>query len=141
MTRGVLLDFGIQRPPSPPGHDLNAWGIGVMFVGEKGTLLADYGKKILLPEEKFKDFQLPEPSIPKSLGHYMEWIVAAKTGAPTLCNFDYSGKLIENNLLGTVAFRTSTKLQWDSRSLKATNCPEADKYIRREYRQGWVLDG
>ena len=132
---------GIQRPPSPPGHDLNAWGIGVMFVGEKGTLLADYGKKILVPEEKFKDFQPPEPSIPKSLGHYKEWIVAAKTGAPTLCNFDYSGKLIENNLLGTVAFRTSTKLQWDPRSLKATNCPEADKYIRREYRQGWVLDG
>lgn len=132
---------GIQRPPSPPGHDLKQWGIGVMFIGDRGTLLADYGKRILLPEEKFRDFQPPEPWIPKSLGHYKEWIVAAKTGAPTLCNFDYSGKLIENNLLGTVAFRAGSKLQWDPQALKATNCPEADKYIRREYRRGWVLDG
>ena len=132
---------GIQRPKSPPGHDLNKWGIGVLFVGEKGQLLADYGKRILLPEDKFKDFKPPEPSIPPSLGHHREWIHAAKTGEPTLCNFDYSGKLIENNLLGAVAFRVGKKLTWDPNTLKATNCPEADQFIRPKYREGWTLDG
>ena len=132
---------GIQRPKSPPGHDLNKWGLGVMFVGEKGTLLADYGKHILLPEDQFKDFKRPEPSIPKSLGHHQEWIHACKTGDPTTCNFDYSGKLIEHNLLGNVAYRVGQKLEWDPRTLKATNCPEADEFIRRAYRQGWELDG
>jgi predicted dehydrogenase len=132
---------GIQRPESPAGHDLNKWGIGVLFVGDDGMLLADYGKRILLPEEKFKDFQPPEPTISPSLGHYKEWLHAIRTGEPTLCNFDYSGKLIENNLLGTVAFRTQTKLEWDAASLKATNCPRADALIRRAYRAGWVLDG
>jgi hypothetical protein len=58
-----------------------------------------------------------------------------------LCNFDYSGKLIENNMLGVVAFRVNQKLDWDATSLKARNCPEADAFIQREYRQGWVLDG
>ena len=132
---------GIKRPESPPGHDLEQWGIGVLFVGDDGMLLADYGKRILLPEEKFKNYQPPAPTIPPSLGHYEEWIHAIKTGQPSLCNFEYSGKLVEHNLLGTVAFRTQSKLQWDAANLRATNCPEADKLIKREYRQGWVLDG
>ncbi len=132
---------GIQRPESPPGFDLKKWGLGVLFKGEKGTVLADYGKHFLLPEDKFKDFQRPEPSIPKSLGHHREWIHACKTGEPTTCNFDYSGKLIEHNLLGNVSYRTGEKLQWDPKNLKATNCPEADKFIKREYRKGWELDG
>jgi predicted dehydrogenase len=132
---------GIKRPPSPPGQDLEKWGIGVLFVGDKGQLLADYGKRILLPEDQYKDFKAPEPTIPPSLGHHKEWIQGAKTGSPTLCNFDYSGKLVENNLLGSVAFRVNQKLDWDAQNLKARNCPGADALIHSEYRQGWVLDG
>ena len=132
---------GIQRPPSPPGQDLNAWGLGVLFIGEKGMVLSDYGRHLLLPEDKFKDFKRPEPSIPRSLGHHAEWIHACKTGEPTTCNFDYSAKLIEHNLLGNVSYRVGKRLEWDPKTLKATNCPEADKFIRRDYRQGWELDG
>lgn len=132
---------GIQRPQSPPGHDLSKWNIGVMFVGEKGKLLADYGKRILLPEDQYKDYKAPDETIPKSLGHYQEWIQACKTGSPTLCNFDYSGKLVEHNLLGAVAFRVGKKLQWDPGKLEAINAPEAAKYIRTKYRDGWTLEG
>jgi len=132
---------GIQRPPSPPGHDLQQWGIGVLFVGDKGQLLADYGRRILLPEEQYKDFKVPEPTIAPSAGHYQEWINGCKTGSPTLCNFDYSGKLVEHNLLGSVAFRVNKKLQWDPGKLDASNAPEAAQFIRREYRAGWTLDG
>ena len=112
-----------------------------MFVGAKGILVADYGKRILLPEANFKDFQPPKPWLAPSPGHHQEWIHACKTGGPTLCNFDYSGALVEHNLLGTVAFRTGKKLNWDPEKLKATNCPEADRFIRRSYRQGWTLVG
>ena len=129
---------GGKKPPSPPGHDLTKWGIGVLFIGDQGQVLADYSRRYLLPEEKFKDFQM-KPSIPPSLGHYEEWLHGCKNGAPTLCNFDYSGKLIEHNLLGTVAFRVGKKIQWDPALLKATNCPEADKYLRRPYRPGWEI--
>jgi len=128
-----------QRPKSPEGVDLAKWHLGIMFVGDKGILLADYSKRLLLPERDFKDFQAPKPSIPPSLGHHAEWIHACKTGAPTLCNFEYSGTLVEHNLLGTVAFRAGKKLQWDPENLKAPNCPEADRFIRRPYREGWTL--
>jgi len=131
---------GIQRPPSPEGLNLKEWGLGVMFNGERGTLVADYGRYVLPPKDKFKDFQPPKPSIPRSRGHHQEWIHAAKTGEPTTCNFDYSGLLIEHNLLGNVAYRVQKKLEWDPKTLKATNCPEAGRFIQRQYREGWTLD-
>ena len=83
----------------------------------------------------------PEDLIPPSLGHHQEWIHACKTGAPTTCNFDYSGALIEHNLLGAVAFRTGKKLEWDADKLQATNCPEAEQFVKKTYRDGWVLNG
>ncbi len=115
------------------------WGSAVLFVGSQGMLIADYGRLKLLPEEKFKDFKAPEPSIPDSIGHHREWVQACRTGGPTTCNFDYSGTLTEAALLCNVALRTGKKLDWDASNLKATNCPEADPYIRREYREGWTL--
>ena len=138
---GLTLTWydGGKYPPSPPGIDLTQWGIGVLFVGEKGQLAADYGRKVLLPAERFKDFQPPKPTIPPSLGHYQEWLLGCRTGAPTLCNFDYSGMLVEHNLLGAVALRVGKKLTWDAAAMKAVGCPEADPYIRRQYRQGWTI--
>ncbi|MFW6169012.1 MAG: Gfo/Idh/MocA family protein [Planctomycetota bacterium] len=115
------------------------WGASVLFVGQEGMLLANYSKHRLLPESKFADFQRPEPTIPKSIGHHQEWIRACKTGEPTTCNFDYSGPLTETVLLGNVSYRAGCKLQWDAANLKATNCPEAKSLIRREYRDGWTL--
>ncbi len=115
------------------------WRNGVLFVGDKGMLLADYGRRVLLPEADFKDFEPPAKSIPKSIGHHAEWIAACKDGRPTTCNFDYSGALTESILLGNVAFRVGRKLEWDAPNLKAVGCPEADAFLRREYRKGWTL--
>ncbi len=99
----------------------------------------NYGQRALIPEERFADYQPPERSIPESIGHWAEWVAACKTGSPTGCNFDYAGALTETVLLGNVAFRAGKKLEWDGANLKATNCPEAERLVRREYRSGWTL--
>ena len=114
-------------------------GAGVMFVGSEGKMYADYGNYRLFPAEKFANFKPPAPSIPRSIGHHAEWIKACKDGSPTTCNFDYSGALTESVLLGNVAYRTGKKLEWDAKTLKATNCPEADKYLTKQYRAGWEV--
>lgn len=116
---------------------LPKWGDGNLFVGEKGMLIAGYGSYKLLPEKQFADFKPPEPTIPRSIGHYKEWIEACKGNGPTTCNFDYSGALTEAVLLGNVAFRAGKSLEWDAKALKASNAPEADKFIRKDYRKGW----
>ena len=68
-----------------------------------------------------------------------EWIAACKTGSPTSCHFGYSGPISEVVMLGNVAYRVGRKIQWDPVNLKVTDCPEANEYIRREYRPGWTL--
>jgi predicted dehydrogenase len=130
---------GKNRPPLIAEGKVPGWDSGVLFVGSKGMLLSDYGKNVLLPEERFVDFKRPEPFLAPSIGHHEEWIQAAKTGGPTTCDFEYSGWLTEANHLGNVAYRVGKKLEWDAQSLRATNAPEADPLIRREYRSGWSL--
>ena len=130
---------GANKPAILKQMKIPQWGSGVLFVGDKGMLLSNYGKYTLLPEKKFADFQRPEPFIAKSRGHHAEWIHACKTGEPTTCNFDYAGWLTEANHLGNVAFRAGQKLEWDPVNMKAKNVPEADRFIRREYRKGWKL--
>jgi predicted dehydrogenase len=130
---------GNRRAAAFEKYKLPTWGDGVLFVGSKGTLIADYDRYQLLPESEFKDFTRPPESIPTSIGHYNEWIQACKIGSPTTCNFDYSGALTETVLLGNVAFRVGKKIEWDAEKLYSPNCPEAERFIRREYRKGWTL--
>jgi hypothetical protein len=130
---------GTEKPKIWIEKGIPQWESGALFMGEKGMLLADYGKLQLLPEKTFDGFTPPEPFIPKSLGHHEEWIHACKTGAPTTCNFQYAGQLTEANHLGNVAYRTGKKLEWDSANLRVTNVPEAERFIRRDYRNGWKL--
>jgi len=130
---------GGKRPELLEGLKLSDWKNGVLFVGDKGMLVADYNRRVLLPEADFRDSTPPEKTIPDSIGHHAEWIAACKDGRPTTCNFDYSGALTESVLLGNVAYRTGRKIEWDAAKLQAVGCPEADAFLRREYRKGWTL--
>jgi predicted dehydrogenase len=130
---------GEEKPAPWQEGAIPKWNDGVLFVGAKGMILSNYSKHVLLPEKDFRDFTPPKPFIPKSLGHWAEWVHACKTGAPTTCHFDYAGRLTEANHLGNVAYRAGRKLQWDTIHLQAPNAPEADRFIRRDYRKGWTL--
>jgi predicted dehydrogenase len=130
---------GVNKPQVWTDKKIPQWGDGCLFIGEKGMLLSNYDKHLLLPEKDFEGFKPPAPTIPNSIGHHEEWIQAAKGDLQTTCNFEYSGWLTEANHLGNVAYRAGKKLQWDPVAMKATNCPEADRFIKREYREGWKL--
>jgi predicted dehydrogenase len=130
---------GETKPAIWTDKKIPQWNDAVLFIGDKGMILSDYTKHVLLPEDQFKDFKRPEPTIPDSIGHHREWIHACKTGAPTTCNFEYSGALTEANHLGNVAYRTGKKLTWDAVKMECPGTPEAGKFVGREYRTGWKL--
>jgi len=111
----------------------------IAFVGEKGVLIGDRSPGVLaiLPAEQFRDYKQPE--VGKTVGHEDEWVNACKNGTPTGSNFDYAAKLTETVLLGNVAWKVGKRLEWDAKNMRATNAPEADRYLRREYRKGWSL--
>lgn len=118
---------------------------GSILVGEKGILFSpnDYGEQYkLLPEKDFEGIRMPEKTLPRNGkgddGMKAEWVAAIRGGPPALSNFDYAGMLTEAILLGNVAMRTGKKLEWDGAAMKCTNCPEAEQYIKTEYRKGWT---
>jgi hypothetical protein len=120
---------------------------GIIFVGDKGKILVEgWGgeKPRLIPASKHKAFTPPPKTLPRSIGHYMEFVNACKTGGPTESNFGFSGPLTEAVLLGSVAIRLGgeligEKLRWDSANLKVTNVSEANALLHYEYRAGWAL--
>jgi predicted dehydrogenase len=119
------------------------WGDGALFVGDKGMLLAAYTKHKLLPEDKFAGFTPPPQTIPKSIGHYKEWVEACKGNGTTTCPFSYAGPLTETVLLGNVAYRAGTPIEWDTEHMKIANTPAAERFLRREYRGDWgkIVEG
>ncbi|MHC4475408.1 MAG: Gfo/Idh/MocA family protein [Planctomycetota bacterium] len=115
---------------------------GILFVGDKGKLLNER----LIPESRMTEYGKPPQLLPRSPGHFEEWIDACKGGKPAGANFDFAGPMTEVVLLGNVALRPElreelarTKLHWDGENMKFTNMPEANDYLRRQYREGWVL--
>ncbi|MBL6707259.1 MAG: gfo/Idh/MocA family oxidoreductase, partial [Planctomycetaceae bacterium] len=130
---------GSHKPQIWKDGGIPQWGNGVLFIGDKGMLLSDYGKHVLLPEDRFVDFKRPEQFIGNSPGQHQEWLAACRDGSPTGSPFSYAGPLTEANHLGNVAFRAGKKLEWDAVNMRATNCPEADQFIGREPRKGWSL--
>ena len=118
---------------------LNEFGSGVLFVGSKGMLIADYTRRRLLPVDAFADFTPPEPTIADSIGHHAEWIHAIKTGGKSGTDFSYSGPLTEAGLLGLAAHRSGGSIEWDAENLRARNNPNAMQYIQHRYRDGWAL--
>ena len=70
-------------------------------------------------------------------------VEAAVTGnGKTTTPFDYSGPLTEAVLLGPLATRfPKPTLEWNSAKLKFANSPEANRYVRTKYRQGWNVKG
>jgi predicted dehydrogenase len=132
---------GVAGPDLTGATTHRGYANGVLFEGERGNLIADYGKFALLPEDRYRDVQLPGRTLARSPGHHREWLTAIKEGRTTSCPFSYSGALTEAVLLGNVAYRcgNGTRLQYDARTGQVPNVAEANRYLRRDYRAGWTL--
>jgi hypothetical protein len=155
---------GSNKPPRELTGDIEAMmgeipGSGCLLIGDQGTLFSpdDYGEQFfvkLTGEPKYTHFKkhpevlkIPQV-IPRNefegdndLRQHLEWIAAIKAGKPEMCysRFAIGAQLTEIMLLGCVALRAGQTIQWDGPKMRATNCPEAARFIKRENRAGWKL--
>jgi hypothetical protein len=81
------------------------------------------------------------PRVPDGrAGHEKNWLDAIRQQGQAVSHFDYAGPFTESVLLGNVAMRfPGTRLLWDAPNMTVTNMPNADAFIRHEYRAGWSL--
>ncbi len=155
---------GSNKPPTELTADIAAMlgeipGSGALLIGDKGTIFSpdDYGEQFFVKlndEKKFTHFKksplvaaIPE-LIPRNrfqgdndLRQHLEWIAAIKANKPEDCysRFAIGASLTEIMLLGCVSLRVGKKIEWDGPNMRATNCPEAAQFIKRENRAGWTL--
>ncbi len=111
---------------------------GSLLIGESGSLVLPH---VGAPRWYFAaDASRPNIETLPSLNHYHGWIDGCLSGEQPTDGFDYGGRLTEVVLLGNVAvrFRTQT-LQWDADNLRITNLEAANKWLTRDYRDGWEL--
>lgn len=138
----VTWSDGGKRPRALADHGLN-WSDGVLFVGEKASLISSYGNHEVLPSPgaepaSVEHIEAPPPSIPNSVGHYKEWLDACRTRGETTCSFDYSGRLTESVLLGVVAYRAGAALQYDGETGTARGA-DVSELLAPARREGWQL--
>ena len=107
----------------------------------EGQAMIQFLKPIagLNPEEIRKQVKPPK-TIPRVPGHAGDFFRACKDpSAPAPCsNFDYSARLTEIVLLGTVALRCAGEtLVYDTKAGRFTNSERANGFIKRQPRKGW----
>lgn len=121
---------------------------GSILVGDKGILFSpnDYGAAYTLIgegiNEKAKEVNETLPRNGKGDGGMkQEWVKAIKEGKPEIAmsNFNYSGMLTEAVLLGNVAIRVGSKIEFDGEKCEVTNNAAANHFIKKEYRKGYEI--
>jgi predicted dehydrogenase len=137
--QGVHKPDQIGGVPTRPGH-------GALFDGDKARLVSDFGQHEFFPRDKEAGMAhyRPRPDaerIPPMGGFQAQWVNACKGDLKTSSNFDYGGTMIEQLLLGLVAFRVGRKIAYDGQAGRVTDCDEANALLSRKYREGWTLDG
>jgi len=140
----VWYDGG-KLPPRPADmdEDLKMPDNGILFLGNKGTILCGgwSGAPRLLPIEKHNQLKAPPKTIARSVGHRSEWIQACKDKRPqdAKAGFAYSGPFTEALLVGNLAVRLQRRIEWDAAGMRATNAPEAQALIHKSYRPGFGI--
>jgi len=111
-----------------------------MLVGTEGAMLVAHSSgPLLLPLEKFKT--VPRPKLPPR-NHYHHFVDACLGGEKNESHFAQTGPMTEAILLGTVAVRCPDQtLKWNAAGMKITNCPDAQRLLKRQYREGWRIAG
>ncbi|MDF1850221.1 MAG: Gfo/Idh/MocA family oxidoreductase [Verrucomicrobiales bacterium] len=130
------------RLPSTKGSHLSAREAlprsGSMLIGEEGTLVIPH---VAAPRLYKADGELDEDyEMAEGLDHYHGWIDGCILDEQPSDGFEYGGMLTEPILLANIAIRfPREKLKWDAEEMQFSNHEDANRWLKRDYREGWDL--
>ena len=145
-TAGETIDVwwydGGELPPDavrePVGTRMPTQGS--VLVGTKGLLVLPHVSPGPFAIADGQTLTLPAIDVPDR-NHYREFVDVALAGGKARCStsFDYAGPLTESVLIGNVAARfPGERLEFDARSLSFPKRRDANEYLTRSYRRGWI---
>jgi len=116
---------------------------GMMFVGEKGKILAGFNvQNPRLFSKKKKEVKANIPAVQsyehdKMVSALQLFADSCKAGKQYPGSFIEAEGLTEAVNLYAASLRSGHLLKYDATSRQITNVPEANKYLARDYRTGW----
>ncbi len=133
-----------RLPRQVEAHDVEMDREGILFIGDEGVIMAGFHGQNprLFARGQIMPFPLDEPSSRSTRRRdtrHRPWLEACKGGEPSPGSFLNAAAITDAVNLGTVALRAGKKVLFDSEEMKITSDSEADRYLYREYRQGWEL--
>jgi len=135
---GNIVMTWTLHPNGRPGYD--HMGPSVIFEGTQATLVTNYNRyEVWVKGKLVPDFPKPAQSIPDSPGHIREFLDAIKSRQRTTCDVEYAHRLNKGGLLGNMAFRTGSVIEWDDDRERVVNNSQAQKMVMRKYRKPWKL--
>ncbi len=135
---------GGMRPRLPQEierHEIEMGQEGILFVGDGGSILADFhgGNPRLFAGGKSEALPLNEVSAQERGSGLDLWIRGCQGKTPSPGNFLNAESITDTVNLGTVALRAGKKVVFDSNAIMITNPSGANQYLYRDYRKGWEL--
>jgi hypothetical protein len=137
---------GSQKPPRPEALESNRElaKTGAVVIGDSGQIIhGSHGASAcrIIPEKAMQAYARPEPTLPRSPGHHLEWLQACKGEIPAAgSNFEYGAPLTELALLGIIAMRhPGETLKWNGEKGRFLGSKTANSMIEEPYREGWTL--
>jgi predicted dehydrogenase len=136
-----------RLPEVVEAHNVEMAREGILFVGDDGAVLADFrGQNPLRfaagqrsPVRLEQVTSDPNRTASEPARRQGGWIEAVKGGEPSPGSFLNAGSITDAVNLGTVALRAGRRVVFDSQTMQITNALEANRYLTRQYRQGWEL--
>jgi hypothetical protein len=118
---------------------------GMIMVGEKQNVITggrpDNARLIMSKEEwdNWVENEMPEATISRiEGGPQQEFLDAVKGNGPLPgSNFDYATGLTEMALIGVLAQRFNTRIEYDAKNMRVTNHDGMERYIKEPARDGW----
>lgn len=130
--------FWTTNTPDIPGAE--GKGIGCQFEGENGSLVCDYGSRVLfLDGKQMEDLPDVPVTIPRSPGHPQNFIQCIKSRELTESNLAYVREMTIPMHLGCISFRLKRKLIWDAQEEQFVGDDAANALLSRPYRPPWYL--
>ena len=131
---------GLRPEPRQEWQGKKMRGMAMVMTGNKGSIVT--GGRPNTPQlvDSKADWERPDETIPRIEGQspHAEWIAHIKGEGPSPgSNFDYASELTEFILLGVLAQRFNTRIEWDAENMKVTNNPELNAYVKEPVRKGW----
>jgi hypothetical protein len=136
---------GGMKPRTPEELDADGKELsreGMMFVGDKGKILASFhgNNPVIIPEKRMVELTgAAKAPREESSDRERAWIDAFKNNEESPGTFLKAKPITQTILLGAVAQRAGRKVVYDPEKVEITNYDRANQYLTREYREGWEL--